>query len=312
MPVVKSYSVGNGDTFYIQHGSDNFTIVDCCLSDENHEAIIDDLRSAGKGKNIWRFISTHPDDDHFKGLDKLDDAISIRNFYVVKNQAAKENDSTSWDRYCELRDDEKKAFYIYKGCKRKWMNDSDETRKTAGISILWPDLNNGKFTDALEQVNETGLGANNISAVVRYSIANGASFLWLGDLETEFMESISDSIELEKTTVVFASHHGRESGKIPNSWLDKLDPQIIVIGEALSRHLHYYSGYDAILQNSAGDIVMNAVDDRVHFYTANAEYKSKRAKLVKDASVNRNAFPGLTYIGSLTVETEYTIEPGLP
>lgn len=50
MPVVKSYSVGNGDTFYIQHGSDNFTIIDCCLSDDNYQAIIEDLRSAGKKK----------------------------------------------------------------------------------------------------------------------------------------------------------------------------------------------------------------------------------------------------------------------
>lgn len=312
MPVVKSYSVGNGDTYYIKHGSDNFTIIDCCLGDENGQAIIEDLRSAGKEKSIWRFISTHPDDDHFKGLDKLDDAIPILNFYVVKNQAAKVNDSSSWDRYCDLRDDEAKAFYIYKGCKRKWMNDSDEERKASGISILWPDLNNENFKDALKQVNETGVGANNISAVIRYSLADGASFLWLGDLETAYMESITDSIKLEKTTVVFASHHGRDSGKIPNSWLEKLDPQIIVVGEAPSRHLHYYSGYDVILQNSAGDIVMNAVDDCVHFYTANSEYKSKRAKLVKDDSANRGAFPGLTYIGSLKVETEYTIEPGQP
>jgi hypothetical protein len=35
MSIVKSLSVGNGDMFYIQHGSDNFTIIDCCLSDDN-------------------------------------------------------------------------------------------------------------------------------------------------------------------------------------------------------------------------------------------------------------------------------------
>lgn len=191
------------------------------------------------------------------------------------------------------------------------MNDSDESRKASGISILWPDLKNENFKDALNQVNESGVGANNISAVIRYSFVDGASFLWLGDLETQFMESITDSIKLEKTTVVFASHHGRDSGKIPNSWLEKLDPQIIVIGEAPSRHLHYYSGYDVILQNSAGDIVMNAVDDNVHFYTASSAYKSKRAKLVKDVSADPSAFPGLHYIGSLKVETEYTIESGL-
>ena len=32
MSIVKSLSVGNGDMFYIQHNSDNFTVIDCFLS----------------------------------------------------------------------------------------------------------------------------------------------------------------------------------------------------------------------------------------------------------------------------------------
>ena len=60
---------------------------------------------------------------------------------------------------------------------------------------------------------DAGEGYNNTSAVIRYSIEGGASFLWLGDLETEFMENIAGSINLTKTTIVFASHHGRNSGK---------------------------------------------------------------------------------------------------
>jgi len=35
MSKVKSFSVGDGDMFYIKHGSDNFTTIDCCLSDDN-------------------------------------------------------------------------------------------------------------------------------------------------------------------------------------------------------------------------------------------------------------------------------------
>ena len=34
MTLVKSFAVGNGDMFYIQHGSDNFSIIDCSLSDD--------------------------------------------------------------------------------------------------------------------------------------------------------------------------------------------------------------------------------------------------------------------------------------
>ena len=43
MPVIKSISVGNGDMFYIKHSSDNFSIIDCNLS-ENKENIVAELR----------------------------------------------------------------------------------------------------------------------------------------------------------------------------------------------------------------------------------------------------------------------------
>ena len=39
MSKVKSFSVGEGDMFYISHNSDNFTIIDCCLNyDEDSNA----------------------------------------------------------------------------------------------------------------------------------------------------------------------------------------------------------------------------------------------------------------------------------
>jgi hypothetical protein len=44
MSIVKSLSVGNGDTFYIRHDSDNFTIIDCCLIEENREEIVAELK----------------------------------------------------------------------------------------------------------------------------------------------------------------------------------------------------------------------------------------------------------------------------
>ena len=37
MPLVRSFTVGNGDMFYIKHGSDNFTIIDCQLFGDHKE-----------------------------------------------------------------------------------------------------------------------------------------------------------------------------------------------------------------------------------------------------------------------------------
>ena len=300
MSIVKSFAVGNGDMFYIKHNSDNFTVIDCNLNAETSEDRIKELKLESRHKGIARFISTHPDQDHFGGIELLDDEMPIANFYVIKNQAIKDEETESFKRYCSLRDDMTKAFYIHKGCTRKWMNQTDDARGSSGINILWPHTSNPDFQETLAACN-AGESYNNVSAVIRYELEGGASVMWLGDLETEFMEKITESISLEKTTVVFASHHGRNSGKIPDSWLEKLDPQIIVLGEAPSRHLHYYTGYMTITQNRAGDITMECVDDKVHFYVSNPNYSHNGL-----TDEGRETFEN--YIGSITVETDYTLQ----
>ncbi len=296
MPTIKSFAVGNGDMFYIKHGSDSFTIIDCDLSDENADRIIAELKEASRGRGIVRFICTHPDEDHFGGIERLDDAMPIANFYVVENLAVKDENTVSFKRYCQLRDGSK-AFYIHKDCSRKWLNLADEQRGAAGIEILWPDMSNVHFKKALAAC-DAGEGYNNTSAVIRYSVKGGASFMWLGDLETEFMESIKNDIKLEKTTVIFAAHHGRDSGKIPDSWLKVLKPQFIVIGEAPSRHLNYYTGYKRITQNQAWDITFDIVGDKVHVYSSNPNYKNP-------ALVDEGQSKFGRYVGSFTVHAEY-------
>ncbi|EIU1436914.1 TPA: hypothetical protein NIH48_000555 [Pseudomonas aeruginosa] len=298
MPTIKSLSVGNGDMFYILHGGDNFTMIDCNLTNENSDDIIAELKEISKPKGMRRFICTHPDEDHFKGIEKLDKKLPITNFYCVKNKAKKDDLTDSFLHYCTLRDGNK-AFYLEKGVKRKWLNQSGNGRSSSGLQILWPDTSNASYKEALRKC-DAGESFNNVSCVVRYSVNGGASFLWLGDLETEFMDRIFDDIELTKTTVVFASHHGRLSGKIPDSWLEKLDPQIIVIGEAPSRHLHYYTGYNVITQNKAGHITMDCQGNKLDIYVTNKDYERDYLQ-----DLGKTAFPG--YIGSLEVETEYSL-----
>lgn len=296
MSVIKSFSVGNGDMFYIRHNTDNFTIIDCCLNDYTEDGIIREIVDESKGKNIRRFISTHPDDDHIRGLEVLDDEISIANFYCVKNTVIKEDETDSFTRYCELRDDTKKAFYITKGCTRKWMNQDGDGRFNSGISILWPDRNNEEFKKALACA-EDGESPNNISAIIKYEIRGGATALWMGDLETDFMEFIEDSLNLPLVDILFAPHHGRYSGRIPTSMLDTMMPRMIVIGEAPSEHLHYYDGYNTICQNSAGDIVFECIGAEVHVFTSNY-YEA-------DFLENKNrSWPGYYYIGTLPLSSK--------
>ena len=152
MSIIKSFSVDKGDTFYIKHGSSNFTVIDCNLVDERKDDILQEIAEESRGKDIFRVISTHPDEDHIHGLEHLDDKFGIRNFYCVNNGATKSDESPSFKRYCELRDSSK-AFHIKKGCSRCWMNDNDEEKNygSSGINVLWPVITNGAFKKALEK-----------------------------------------------------------------------------------------------------------------------------------------------------------------
>ena len=292
MSKVKSLSVGNGDMFYIKHVSDNFSTIDCCLSYDNRDLIIKELIEESKNKNIKRFISTHPDLDHVQQLDYLDDKMPIVNFYCVKNETTKKDETVGFKRYCSLRDGDK-AYNVSKGCKRKWMNEGDETRDAAGINFLWPNTDNQYYKDALKIAKDGG-NPNNISPIFTYSIEDGAKYQWMGDLETDFMENIEDDVSLGKVNILFAPHHGRDSGKIPKSMLDKLKPDIIIIGEAPSQYLNYYQGYNTITQNSAGDITFVNDGKEIHIYVSSKDYK---VNFLKNKSKSEYNY----YLGTLEI-----------
>lgn len=290
MSRIKSYSVGDGDMFYIDHNSDNLTVIDCCLGNDTQEQISDEVAALSNKKGVTRFISTHPDEDHIHGLIDLDDRIRILNFYCVKNAAIKSDESDDFARYRELRDSDK-AFYIFEGCTRRWMNQTNEERGSSGINVLWPNRENEDFKKALQSAAE-GKSPNNISAIIKYSLQDGVTALWMGDLETNFMEAIEEDIELSAVDILFPPHHGRQSGRIPASMLSKMNPQIIVIGEAPSKHLNYYQGYNTITQNSAGDIVFDCREEKVHIFTS----KDYEVDFLED---ERRTLDGFYYLGTL-------------
>jgi len=270
MSIIKSFSVGDGDMFYIKHDTDNFSIIDCFLSDENKEDIIKDIKHAHLLKGVTRVISTHPDQDHLQGLKYLDDNIDIRNFYCIKNDVIKEEETDDFNHYCELRDSDK-SFYIKKDCFRKWMNKKSEERGSAGINILWPDVNNEYYKDALKKAEE-GESPNNTSAIIKYSLKDGVTALWMGDMETDFMQNIESYVEWPEIDILFAPHHGRDSGKVPESVLKKLNPKIIILGEASAEDLNYYANYNTITQNTAGDITFDCNENKINIFASNSDY----------------------------------------
>ena len=218
--------------------------------------------------------------------------MEIINFYVVKNAATKSTETADFKRYKKLRDGEH-AFYIYRHCTRRWINQDGDGRGSAGINILWPSTSDPDFKSALDDAEE-GLPPNNISCIVKYSIEDGASFLWMGDLETDFMEKLEKKIAMPKIDVLFAPHHGRDSGKVPPKWLGQMDPGLIVIGEAPAEYLNYYTGWNIITQNSCGDALFDCAGDNVNIYVSDSAYA---VDFQDDMGLDHKH--GLYYIGSL-------------
>lgn len=293
--IIKSFSVGNGDMFYIKHGTDNFSIIDCNLIGENKNIIVSELIKESKEKGIKRFISTHFDKDHINGLEYLFSKMKIANFYCVEN-SAKNRDIYDFEQYCELRDGET-HYYIKKNFNRRWINLSGSERGSAGISILWPDQNNDEFKKELNKVEKyDDYSPNNISPIIKYSLKNGVNVLWFGDLEKDFLDKIKENLEDLNANIVFAPHHGRRSGRLPKEILDKIKPSIIVVGEAPTEDLNYYSNYNTITQNSAGDIVFDCGSQKVDIYVSNENYGVDF--LDNDSS---HSYDDLNYIGTLKI-----------
>lgn len=304
MSIVKSFSfpIGDirGDMFYIEHNSDNFTIIDCYLKDGDDascrkDEILKEIKRKRDIKTITRFISTHPHNDHFLGIEELDKQAKITNFYAVANELPKNLEDVSLTKYIELRD--QKNFPIMKGISRKWLNESDAVRRGSGINFLWPDIKNEEYNKALEAIKDGG-NPNAISCVFTYRTEN-ATYMWMGDMESAMQDVFlkSEEVYVPSVDVLFHPHHGRKSSAPSKKLLEKLNPKIIVIGNAPADDLNYDDPDKTITQNKAGDIVFLNEQNTIHIYTKN-EYTEVPKCLEKLLSKTNDAEYGY-YIGSL-------------
>lgn len=313
MSIVKSFSFPEGeirgDMYYIQHGSNNFTVIDCYLktgigANARRDEIIDEIKSMSEGR-ICRFISTHPDHDHIAGIEYLDNRWPILNFYAVENNCPHDSHDNSLSHYQWLLANKNCA--VKRGLKRAWLNDSNNENSSSGITFQWPDLDNQDFKNALQQASK-GVKINNICPIFTYSIQDGATYMWMGDLETEMQQAYYDEYKtsIPQVDILFQPHHGRKSGTIPEELLNALNPKLIIIGNAPSEHINYGDSRYTITQNTAGDIYFENDGSEVHVYTKNKInnnppcLKSKPNKGNKIKIIN-GLYVDWYYAGTLTV-----------
>lgn len=115
-------------------------------------------------------------------------------------------------------------------------------------------------------------------------------------METDMQEEFDKKVTNTHMTIVFAPHHGRKSGHIPSSLMDKLTPKLVIVGEAPSDELDYYSDYDTITQNTAGDILFETNGDYLDVFVSESGYK-KTDGMVQNT--NHGKHDGMKYLGSV-------------
>lgn len=208
--------VGHGDCTIIEHPSGRISVID--LNETNYKSCILYIRALLYKRNnniIHRYIQTHPDMDHMRGLSRLLSEFEVLNFWDTRNiktitNFTSDNDRIDWLAYKYFPEDKKR--YYERGHSCQYLNDDN-------IAILSP----SRFVTNYANYQQNH---NNHSYILR--ITHGkASIILGGDAESIVWDDLADQGLLHKCTVLKAPHHGRDSGYSSEA-LKYLRPQHIV------------------------------------------------------------------------------------
>ena len=128
MGIIKSFTVGKGDIFYIKHNRSNYTTIDCFLSNENIDGVMNEISNKARSQSITRPISTHPNDGYVYGLEYPEKKVVIANFYCSVDETTQKGQKDSLHKYCDLKDSSKE-FYLYGACFCKWIGEEVEKKE---------------------------------------------------------------------------------------------------------------------------------------------------------------------------------------
>ena len=165
-------------------------------------AYINKIRS---GRNIFRFISSHPHMDHLSGLKTLHEKIGILNFWILKTDFKPDIDNLDdmakqdWEFYDNLRNGtskEGKVIWPHEGAEGDfWQHDN--------VSILAP---NPKILADASKENHT--------SYVLFIKYGPHKIVLGGDAEENTWKYLVEKYpeHLKNVTILKASHHGRDTG----------------------------------------------------------------------------------------------------
>ena len=241
---------------FLNVGKGSCTIIDFPASPSNRLSIIDiDTPSDSSlqnpiayldqhfpGRDIFRFILTHPDMDHMTGFKSLAVTTSVVNFwdtnhnksFTEKDWENSPYDKTDWETYLALREkgNSPKCLKLYRGALNDfWQQD--------GIEILSP------TTELVKSANESKKDYHDLSYVLMVE-HQGVKVLFGGEASSKAWGDILDKLgeEALKADIFVAPHHGSEENIHDESFRAINAAYIIVCGDKDVIEVHkYYKDY---------------------------------------------------------------------
>lgn len=161
---------------------------------------------------IFRFILTHPDLDHIRGLKRLqDNGVEINNFWDTDHEIDKtglsDTDTEDWDTYQELREGKggAKVHHLARGSNGSFWNEDRDGGGGDGIHILAP-------TPALRAAADEACDPNGHSYILHLN-AHGTRVIFGGDATKPVLADVHAVYDENlKCHAYVAAHHGRDSG----------------------------------------------------------------------------------------------------
>lgn len=171
------------------------------------------LQEKYPGQKLWRFVLTHPDLDHMRGIKNLHDTIGFENFWDTNHTKptpvfGNDADKVDWEFYQKLRAGNvgpNRQFYTRGDSLFAFGRDENGRPGGDNIEILSP------HPDLVSSCNKAGK-SNSLSLVLRVAHA-GKSILLPGDAEDDAWDIMTTFYgDRLKSDFLKASHHGRDTG----------------------------------------------------------------------------------------------------
>lgn len=258
-------NVGHGDATLIEHPSGNLTLIDINNSQDPDKETVEEYAQDRSGalynalgsaqllaearadaasdltdpieyikkhypnKSLFRFILTHPDLDHMRGIKRLHEEIGFTNFWDIAHtkQTPKfwsEADKDDWQHYQSLRKGELGlAPKHYHRGDRYFAFGCDEASNGTGdaIQLLSP------TKELIAWCNETEK-SNDLSYAIRVTHC-GTSILLPGDVEETAWDGMLKFYGKGLGAAVLkAAHHGRDSGFHLDA-LKAINPSVVIV-----------------------------------------------------------------------------------